>query len=200
VKVASLNRLLEDVRSLQESLGPLPEPVEKPVFIALSGLPGTGKSYFSRKLAERLPLVILESDTLRKTLFPQPSYRWWESARLFRTIHFLIEKLLRHGISVILDATNLSERYRKELYHIAHKTGVKFILVKLVAAPEVVRKRLEKRKTDSVSHSDADWEVYLDLEHRAEAIRHSHYVVNSARPIAPVINNIEHEVKNYRSH
>jgi predicted kinase len=200
VKVASLSRLLEDVRSLQESLGPLPEPVAKPVFIALSGLPGTGKSYFSRKLAERLPLVILESDTLRKTLFPQPSYRWWESARLFRTIHFLIERLLCQGISVVLDATNLSERYRKELYHIANKTGVKFVLVKLVAAPEVVRKRLEKRKTDSVSHSDADWEVYRAMEPRAETIRHSHYVVNSTRPIAPVINKIEHEVKSERSH
>ena len=63
-----------DVQQLARGLGQLPDPVVKPAFIAVSGLPGTGKSYFSRKLAERLPFLILESDALRKLLFPSPAY------------------------------------------------------------------------------------------------------------------------------
>jgi len=66
------SRLLSDVRWLVERLGELPEPVAEPAFIAVSGLPGTGKSYFCRRLVERLPSIILESDALRKELFPQP--------------------------------------------------------------------------------------------------------------------------------
>ena len=173
----------------------MPEPVGKPVFIALSGLPGTGKSYFSRKLAERLPVAILESDALRKTLFPQPRYDWRESARLFRAIYFLIEQLLREDISLILDATNLIERYRRELYQIAKNTGANFILVKIEASRGTVRKRLEARKRDFSDRSDADWAVYQELAQSLEEVRGHHYLVNTSKPITPVINRIVREVK-----
>ncbi len=59
---------------LLESLGQLPKPVAYPVLVAVSGLPGTGKSYFSRQLAGYIPLAILETDALRKELFPCPIY------------------------------------------------------------------------------------------------------------------------------
>ena len=38
--------LSHDVRKLKESLGVLPERVVCPAFIVVSGLPGTGKSFF----------------------------------------------------------------------------------------------------------------------------------------------------------
>jgi len=115
------SQLISDVQHLTDGLGELPEPIVKPVFVAVSGLPGTGKSYFCTKLVERLPLVILESDALRKKLFSSPSYSSPESGRLFRALHLLIERLLGQGISLILDATNLSERYRERLYSIADR-------------------------------------------------------------------------------
>ena len=74
-------RSIEDMRRLRDSLGQLPEPMVRPPFIVVSGLPGTGKSYFSRRLAERMPLAILESDSLRKLLFPSPHYTRQESSR-----------------------------------------------------------------------------------------------------------------------
>jgi dephospho-CoA kinase len=40
-----------------------------------SGLPGTGKSFFCRKLADKLSFLILASNALRKILFPSPSIR-----------------------------------------------------------------------------------------------------------------------------
>lgn len=189
------SQLPGDVRSLFASLGPLPPPVAKPVFIVLSGLPGTGKSYFSKRLAERLPLVILESDALRKVLFPGPTYSWRESVRLFRAIHLLVEKLLLTGVSLILDATNLAERYRKELYDIAGRVKVELILVKLEAPVELVRERLEARTKESSGWSDADWEVYQMMKPREERIRHKHYVVDTSQDITPVINEIVRESK-----
>ena len=84
-------QLDSDVRRLTESLGQLPEPMVEPAFVVVSGLPGTGRAYFCNRLAERLPYVILESDALRKALFPSPSYSSQESSHLFWVIHNALE-------------------------------------------------------------------------------------------------------------
>ena len=187
-------QLAADVERLAKSLGQLPEPVAKPTLVAVSGLPGTGKSYFSTKLAERLPFVILESDALRKMLFPHPTYSAEESTRLFRVVHRLIERLLKRGIPVILDATNLSERHREYLYSIAEHLGVKLILVRVEAPPELVAGRLHQRQETQESKSDADWTVYQRMRSSVEEIRLRHYVVDTSRDIAPVLDKIVKEV------
>jgi predicted kinase len=191
------SRLISDVQRLTESLGELPEAEVEPTFITVSGLPGTGKSYFCHKLAERLPLVILESDALRKELFPQPSYSPEESARLFRALHLLIERLLKRGISLILDATNLSERFRERLYNIADRLGVKLILVRVEAPPEVVYQRLKVRQeaASPENKSDADWAVYQRMRAMAEEMRRNHYAVDTSRDIMPVLDKVVREVR-----
>ena len=184
-----------DVERLMESLGQLPEPATNPVLVAVSGLPGTGKSYFSAKLAEKLPFVILESDTLRKVLFSPPAYTARESAYLFQAIHSLIERLLKKGISLILDATNLSEAHREELDHIAEKLDAKLVIVRVEAPPEIVQARLRARVGNRYSQSDADWSVYKKMKPYVEEIRRKHYAVDTSRDIAPVLKKIAREVR-----
>jgi predicted kinase len=196
---SSQSELISDSQKLLDSLGPLPQPRTRPIFIALSGLPGTGKSYFSQLLAEKLPLVILESDALRKVLFPQPSYSHIESARLFRACYFLIENLLKAGVSLVLDATNLTERYRQKLYNIAETTKARFVLVKMVAPAQVVRKRLKLREKNPLNMSDADWEVYQSMKTEEETIHRRHYVVDSSKDVTPVIDVIIGELTKKRS-
>ena len=188
------SQLASDVERLTESLEELPEPVVEPAFIVVSGLPGTGKSYFCSKLAERLPFVILESDALRKALFSSPSYSAKESSQLFRAIHLLVEGLLKRGISLILDATNLSERNREYLYSIADRLDVKLVLVRVEAPPEVVRQRLENRLENTGSKSDADWAIYRKMKPSVQRIRRNHYAVDTSRDIAPVLDKIVKEV------
>ena len=191
------SQLISYVKRLTESLGELPEPVVKPTFIAVSGLPGTGKSYFCTKLAERLPFVILESDALRKKLFPSPSYSPEESAHLFQVLHLIIERLLKKGIPLILDATNLSERYRERLYNIADHLEAKLILVRVEAPPEVVYKRLKTRRegAESESKSDADWRVYQRMKPSVQKIYRNHYAVDTSRDITPVLDKIVREAR-----
>jgi predicted kinase len=189
------SRLLSDVRRLTESLGELPEAVSRPAFIAVSGLPGTGKSYFCQRLAGRLPLVVLESDALRRVIFPQPGYSPEESARLFRALHLLIERLLKRGISLVLDATNLSERFRERLYNIADRLGVRLILVRVEAPPEVVYQRLKVRRQAAgpENKSDADWAVYQKMKQSVEAMHRNHYAVDTSRDITPVVEKVVRE-------
>lgn len=186
------NRLNQDLAKLKESLDSLPESVVKPAFIVVSGLPGTGKTFFCRKLAEKQPFCILESDALRKAIFPSPDYSADESARLFAACHNLIEWLLQNGVPVIFDATNLSERHREHLYRISDRTGARLILVRVEAPPEIAYQRLQARKNGAVpdGKSDADWDIYRQMKPRAEKIRRNHFAVDTSRDITPVIDKI----------
>jgi len=185
-------RLADDVSVLKQNLPPLPEAMANPALIVVSGLPGTGKSYFCRKLGEKIDLVILESDNLRKLLFSTPSYSKEESTQLFRACHGLVEELLRKGIGVALDATNLEEHNREPLYHIADQSGARLIIVRMEAPPEVVQQRLEgrARKVDQSDHSEADWNVYSKMKSTVDKISRNHFAVDSSKDIAPVIDKI----------
>ena len=197
MKVVESTRLVSDVQRLREGLRGLPEPVAEPVLIVVSGLPGTGKSFFSRRLAERVSLLILESDALRKILFSLPSHSAGESSQLFQKIHLLIEKLLKEGISLILDATNLSERFRERLYSIADRTNARLVMVLVEAPPEVVRQRLEGRAGDPEDNSDADWSVYCQMISSVERISRNHYIVDTSRDIGPVIDKVVREIRQF---
>jgi predicted kinase len=178
-----------------DNLAPTPI-AEGPVLVMVSGLPGTGKSFFSRKLAERLACTILESDEIRKRLFPLPTYSLTESARVFEVINRQMDGLLKQGISVIMDATNLKEKHRKSVYEVAQKNGARLIIVEVNAPPELVKERLKARSTqpDTRNKSDADWAVYQKMKPGAEKISRPHFNVNSARDITLVINKIIKDV------
>jgi len=186
------SRLADDVSVLKQSLTRLPEPTANPALIVVSGLPGTGKSHFCRKLAERMDIVILESDSLRRRLFATPSYSKEESTQLFRACHSLVEELLRKGVSVALDATNLEEHNREQLYHIADQSGAGLVVVRMEAPVEVVQQRLERRsrREDQSDHSEADWNVYSKMKTTVDKIGRNHFAVDSSKDIAPVIDKI----------
>lgn len=187
----------EDVEKLRQSLNGLLPPQVEPPLIVVSGLPGTGKSFFCRKLAERLPFLILASDTLRKILFPSPQYKESENKRLFSACHVLIEELLRKGIPVIFDATNLLEHHREYFYRAAERAGAKLILVWVEAPTEVVRQRLLAREKAAMPQydSEASWEVYNKMKPRREKISRNHLVVDTSQDITAVIDKIVRATK-----
>jgi len=187
----------EDVEKLRQNLNGLPQPQVEPPLIVVSGLPGTGKSFFCRKLAERLPFLILASDTLRKILFPSPQYKESENKRLFSACHVLIEDLLRKGIPVIFDATNLLEHHREYLYRAAERAEAKLILVWVEAPTEVVRQRLLARDKAAMPQNDSEagWEVYNKMKPRRERISRNHLVVDTSQDITAVIDKIVRATK-----
>ncbi len=179
------DRLDQYVAKVEERLPNTDQTTANPVLIMLSGLPGTGKSYVARGLREILPFVIIESDQVRKILFPECEYTGEESQWVHRTCHALMTRLLRKGVRVIYDATNLYERHRELVYQIADREGIRLIIVKVVASQQVVSQRLGKRheqdRYDDVS--DADWKVYKRMERSAEPIGRNYVVVDTSRDV-----------------
>src|SRR3990170_1938711 len=135
----------DDVSRLETALGGLPAPRPGPFLVLVSGLPGSGKSHFSRELCSRYPLAHLNSDALRRALFPHPTHGAAESARLFAAVHALLERLLSRGVSAVLDATSLKEEHRRPLYEIAERAGAGLIVVRTEAPEAVALERLAGR-------------------------------------------------------
>ncbi len=186
-----------DVEVLRASLSPTPESTARPVIVILSGLPGSGKSHFGRRLVEQVPLLVLQSDHLRKALFPHPSYTDAESARLFDAYHALIEDLLAHGTPLLIDATNLVEAHRERLYRAARRPEVRPILVRLTAPREVIYRRLQRRSRgmDPEDRSDAGREVYDRMCAAVEPVRRDHSVVDTSKDIGSAVSEIAREVR-----
>ena len=188
-------QVIADAHRLADMFENLPDAEAQPTAIIVSGLPGTGKSFFCRRLAERLPFVILESDVIRKKLFDDPTHSGAESAHLFRTIHCLMDNFLQKGIPIILDATNLARKHRERLYRIAERLHARLIIVQMKAPLEVVQKRLNRRANGNgdSDNSTADWSVYKKMRPSLEEIDRRHFTVDTSKDIAPAIDKIVKE-------
>ena len=186
----------QDAALLSCALTVLGEPREAPFMILITGLPGSGKSYLARCLAEILPAVILQSDALRKTLFNKPAYSAAESNRLFKAMRCLARGILGKGIPVIIDATNITERSRRYFYSIADTRGIKSVIVHTHAPEELVKNRLVIRRPIPDEMSDAGWEVYQRMLAKSEKIKRGHFEVDTSKNIAPAIAKIVQEVNN----
>ncbi|HIF44179.1 MAG TPA: hypothetical protein EYG27_06660 [Dehalococcoidia bacterium] len=163
-----------------------------PLLIAMCGLPGTGKSHFAAKLSEEIPLLILETDRLRKVLVTHPKYTTQEHRRVFNSCYQLIVYYLINGYSVLFDATNLNEDFRSLLYDISSTTAAPLALVHATAPQNVVRRRLKQRKADrhANTYSDAGWLIYTRLAPVEEPVEGEHYALDTSQSIEPILEQV----------
>jgi predicted kinase len=128
----------------------------------LVGLPGSGKSTLARRIAPAIDAVILESDALRRRFFGQPTHDNAESKALFAAINAAAERLLKEGVSVVVDATNLKEQDRRPIEILAHETRSRLIVAYVTATARVIEGRLERREASAAfpSASTAGLTVY----------------------------------------
>jgi predicted kinase len=184
------SRLDHYVAKVEDHLANTDETTANPVLVMLTGLPGTGKSHLAHRLAEVLPFAIIESDQVRKILFPECEYTGEESQWVHRTCHAVMEKLLQRGVRVIYDATNLHERHRERVYRLADGKEIRLIIVKVVTSQEVVSDRLRSRHEVSQNDrdiSDADWSVYQRMARRVDPIRRNYVVVDTSQDLDDAI-------------
>ncbi|MGC8797533.1 MAG: AAA family ATPase [candidate division WOR-3 bacterium] len=148
-----------------------------PFLVVVFGLPGVGKSYLARHLAERSLAVHLLSDSIRKQLCGIPvSARRFDgygkgiytpeiSTRTYEELFRRAEVFLRAGKSVVLDATFLDAGTRERCRQLAEKMKVKSVLV-LVDCPErTVISRLRRRAAQT-GFSDANLEIYRMMKQK----------------------------------
>jgi adenylylsulfate kinase len=108
----------------------------------ITGLPASGKSSITRELMKKLdaggvPMVVLESDEMRKILTPEPTYSEKEREQFYRALVLIGELITRSGMNVIFDATASQRDYRDR----ARSLIQKFVEVYVNCPLEVCMKR-----------------------------------------------------------
>jgi predicted kinase len=184
--------LQRDVSVLEATIGTMPDAVDTPPLLVLSGLPASGKSHLAREINRRHPFAVLESDALRKALVKRPRYSHQENARLFAACDALLEDILSKGIPCLFDATNLKKAHRRPLYDIADRTGARLLIVEVRAGEDVISRRLvgRQRSENPGDRSDATLDVYESMRREAEPIEREHIVVDASTDISRAVDEV----------
>ena len=161
--------------------------------VLMVGPPGVGKTTFARALRARTGIEILESDAVRRSLFPRPTYGRTESRAVFDAIHASADERLAEGAAVVIDATNLVEAERAVVYRMADRHGASCVVVRVTARPAVVRERLVQRSARSPS--EAGVEVYERMRRIRQPLRRPHFIVDSSADTEPAIEAIAREIE-----
>lgn len=146
------------------------EPVS-PTLVAVGGLSGAGKSTAAPAIAPHLGMapgaVVLRSDDVRKRLrgvspltrLGPDAYTPQENRRVYQALRDAAGEVLRHGYTVVVDASFLSSEERAAVEAVAREHRAAFLGVWLEAPADVLLARVRARTGDA---SDADEHVVLD--------------------------------------
>jgi hypothetical protein len=147
--------------------------------VLVGGLPGTGKSTLAEALNGHYGWPVLRSDTIRKQLTGRLGRRadappgqgiyqpMWTSATYAALIDQAAEHL-RHGSSVILDATWTDATHRAAAARLARRTAADLVALHCDAPDDLALRRLLHRRTASHDASDATPAAYPYLAARAD--------------------------------
>lgn len=147
--------------------------------VVLSGYPGVGKSFVAREIDRAVSgsAVLLQTDKIRKELFPNPTYSGDESQKVYDTLFDRARENVRNGKIVLLDATFNLEIGRRTAEHIADDENADFTILFVTCDDETARQRIRNRE-DSVS--DADIDVYETIKETFERFEREYSEIDNS--------------------
>jgi aminoglycoside phosphotransferase family enzyme/predicted kinase len=143
--------------------------LSRPRLIVVSGLMGTGKSTLAVMLAERLGAKLLQTDQLRRDKFGSSSERAGYGEGLYRRslreeiyddLLRRADELLEHRHSVVLDGTFSAAQHRQAAQQLADRQQADYLLVRCECPRELAIDRIEQRRSQRQTTSEARGELY----------------------------------------
>jgi len=153
-----------------------------PMLLLMHGLSGSGKTWVSEKLMVAMPAIRLRSDIERKRMVAlhessssdsglgEGIYTESLNRDVYARLLSLAQSVLKAGHNVILDATFLRESDRAAAMALAESDDWPFLIMDVIASPEVMRQRIGQRQALAADASEANRDVLERQIETAESL------------------------------
>ena len=173
-----MNRICDIVLLMQKNR------LSKQLLVMLYGLPGSGKSFFSRQTAELLNIPVISSNRIRYELFEKPTYSKEEQQIVFNLMMMMLDEYAKAGLSVILDVSLNRMMDRKALREFAKKQGLATVLVWIQSDAETCyarAKHRDGRKADDKFSVDMARDLFDAVEKQMQPPQNEDAIVISGK-------------------
>lgn len=149
------------------------------MLIAFGGLPGTGKTSISKKLAQRLTAVYLRIDTLETVILNSDPSTGEIGPTGYFVAYAVAAENLSLGLSVIADSVNGIQITREAWRNVANQGNVRFVEIEIICSDKRKhQQRIESRTADIANQKLPTW---LDvLERQYDVWESEHLVIDTA--------------------
>lgn len=150
----------------------------KPLLLMMHGCSGTGKTHLAKSLAPRINAVEVRSEVERQRIYRELSLQGQKIAlhgadmdtRTYLRLEEITEILLRAGQAVILDATFLKQRTRRQFETLAKRLNCPVRIISCHAPDQIIRQRLEQRTLKNPGGTEAGISIYEKQLERTDAL------------------------------
>jgi predicted kinase len=133
----------------------IPKYMMQPTLVIISGLPGTGKSILSNRLACEMRWPLLRIDDVAGDVPPEADFRFWDEKIL--VLLTLVEAQLALGVSVIADSVFMGKD-RVHAQEIAFKHKALFRPIFCFVSDEKLWERRVTERVEEIQNPDvATW-------------------------------------------
>jgi predicted kinase len=132
--------------------------------IAVSGLPGCGKSTVAEGLAEKLSLPVFSVDPIESAIIQSGFKRGFETGlAAYLVAEALATEQLKLGLSVIIDAVNPVQEARDMWKKLADKHDAHLVIIECTLDKNIHKQRIDARVRNIEGIPEVTWQ---DVEAR----------------------------------
>lgn len=143
------------------------------MILIVIGLPATGKSYFSKHIADDMGAVHLNTDIIRKKINKQGEYDEQSKELVYEHLRSEMIQHAQNKEHVIVDGTFQKKTHRDLLAQEARKHATEVYFVETRATEKTVRQRLQTER----EYSEADFKVYQQIKRTFEPMQAPHLIL-----------------------
>jgi len=168
--------------------------LKSPIYICLFGKIGAGKSTVAKKIAKKIPLVIIRSDTVRYLFISFYKKKKIINKRVKKIYYRTIRELLSKNHSLIIDAGNQSLDDINRHKEITNNFKASLVWLNIFCPEKTILKRFKNKKSDFNTIKKGNLSnkyiysqrkfLYLKNLKKINPI----YKINTAKPLDPQIN------------
>lgn len=136
--------------------------MSKQGLIAMSGLPGSGKSTVAEGVARQIQAPIFSVDPAEAAMWTSGFSKADTGLAAYKVVQALAAENLKLGLSVIIDAVNPVEAARNMWRELAEEHDVPLTFIEVVCSNEQIhRTRIEARVRGIPGMSEVSWDHVL---------------------------------------